>query len=244
VFYLPLFLQNAYGFQPATAGLAMLPFALPMVLTPHWTAKLANRVSGRLVLTIGLAVTAFGNFLFWLVAHSALPYSIFVVGMLVAGTGAGLLNGETVKVLGGAVPAARAGMASGLASTTRFLGILFGVAGLGAVLSYVTRSSFTAEAIKGGLDATSSASAARQVTSGNLTELLKSLPSAVREQLHLAGQNAFAHGFGAAALLAVVVASVACILTFVYVRTEDTEPGTKLDPKEQPCMTVDCRHPI
>ena len=33
IFYLPLFLQNAFHLSPAKAGLAMLPFALPMFLT-------------------------------------------------------------------------------------------------------------------------------------------------------------------------------------------------------------------
>src|ERR1700743_191897 len=41
VFYLPIFLQNVYGFDPTRAGLAMLPFALPMVFAPRLTAPLA-----------------------------------------------------------------------------------------------------------------------------------------------------------------------------------------------------------
>src|SRR5271163_3662126 len=32
IFFLPLYLQNAYGFEPRAAGIAMIPFALPMVL--------------------------------------------------------------------------------------------------------------------------------------------------------------------------------------------------------------------
>ena len=43
IFYLPMFLQNTYGFTPAKAGLAMLPFALPMFVTPRLGARLAMR---------------------------------------------------------------------------------------------------------------------------------------------------------------------------------------------------------
>ena len=78
-----------------------------------------------------------GNAAFWLVGRSHLPYGVFLVAMVIAGCGAGLLNGQTVKVLQGAVPEDRAGMASGLASTTRFIGILVSVAALGAILSDV-----------------------------------------------------------------------------------------------------------
>lgn len=39
VFYLPLFLQNAYGFDATRAGLSMLPFALPMVLVPRFVSR-------------------------------------------------------------------------------------------------------------------------------------------------------------------------------------------------------------
>ena len=143
VFFLPLFLQNAYGYAPFAAGVAMLPFALPMVLAPRLTAILASRFSGRALLTVGLAIAAIGNLLFWAVASAQLPYGAFVIGMLVVGAGAGLLNGQTVKVLGGAAPQDRAGMASGLASTTRFIGILVSVAGMGAVLASVVHRAFS-----------------------------------------------------------------------------------------------------
>ena len=46
IFYLRVFLQNAFGFSPAMAGLAMLPFALPMFLTSRLGAGLARRFPG------------------------------------------------------------------------------------------------------------------------------------------------------------------------------------------------------
>ena len=144
IFFLPLYLENAYGFEPLPAGIAMIPFALPMVLAPRITHQLATRFSGRSLLAAGLAITVVGNVAFWLVGRSHLPYGVFLVAMVIAGCGAGLLNGQTVKVLQGAVPEDRAGMASGLASTTRFIGILVSVAALGAILSDVARDRFVA----------------------------------------------------------------------------------------------------
>jgi hypothetical protein len=91
------------------------------------------------------------NLLFWLVAGADLPHAMFVASMVVAGYSAGLLNGTTVRVLDGAVPPGRAGMASGLASTPRFVGILVAVAGLGVLLSNGARRSFITDATAAGL---------------------------------------------------------------------------------------------
>jgi EmrB/QacA subfamily drug resistance transporter len=248
VFYLPLFLQNAYGFEPAKAGLSMLPFALPMVLAPRLTGKLGAKFSGRTMLTAGLAVTLLGNLLFWLVAKSGLGFGYFTVSMLVAGTGAGILNGETVKVLQGAVPPERAGMASGLASTTRFIGILVGVAALGAVLSDTAKSKFAELAIPSGLKGDPLASAAKKVTSGDIPGMLKGVPPAIRDQVHQAALHAYSAGFGLAALLAAGVSLIACVLTWHYVRSEDTAPAGKpvadKGRHEPHCKLIDCRHPI
>src|SRR6202012_3881393 len=58
VFFLPSFLQNAYGFEPLVAGVAMIPFAIPMVMAPRFTSKLSTYFSGRALLTAGLAIAA------------------------------------------------------------------------------------------------------------------------------------------------------------------------------------------
>ncbi|MGH8551488.1 MAG: MFS transporter [Methylococcales bacterium] len=140
--YLPLYLQNEFGFRPATAGLGMLPFALPLFFCPRIAAALATRISGRALLTIGLVVVAAGNLISATLVAKQMPYAVVAVGMLVTGCGAGLLNGETVKVLMGVVPPERGDMASGIGGTLRFVGLVIGVTGLGAVLESETERHF------------------------------------------------------------------------------------------------------
>ena len=164
----------------------MIPFALPMVLAPRITRRLATRFSGRSLLAAGLAITVVGNAAFWLVGRSHLAYGVFLVAMVIAGCGAGLLNGQTVKVLQGAVPEDRAGMASGLASTTRFIGILVSVAALGAILSDVARERFVAGAARTGLAMDAVREEAAHVTSGDLAGLLAAAPAGAREALRSA----------------------------------------------------------
>jgi EmrB/QacA subfamily drug resistance transporter len=244
VFFLPLYLENAYGFAPLAAGLAMAPFALPMVLAPRATNRLALRHSGRSLLSAGLLVTALGNAAFWLVARAGLDYAVFAAAMLLAGCGAGLLNGQTVKVLQGAVPEERAGMASGIASTTRFIGILVSVAALGAVLSDKARDVFAAGAAKAGLAPDAAAAAAARVTSGDLAGVLAAAPPGAREAVRSAALSAYGAGFAASAAVAAVVALAACLLAFGLISGRETAPALAKAPAKTPCKAVDCRDPL
>jgi EmrB/QacA subfamily drug resistance transporter len=230
IFYLPLFLQNAFDLSPAMAGLAMLPFALPMFLTPRLGAGLARRYSGRALLTVGLMTTVIGNLLLWALAQFSLPYPVFVLGMLVAGAGAGLLNSETTKVMQGAVRAQRAGMASGLTATTRFVGLLVGIAALGAVLAQVASHSFIAEGVTAGLDAETAAELAKHVTSGDVVGIVGTVPEALRASVWQIGNAAFADGFAAAALLAAAVAAAMALFTVLLVRRAECVAGTTVSP--------------
>jgi EmrB/QacA subfamily drug resistance transporter len=226
IFYLPLFLQNAFDLSPAMAGLAMLPFALPMFLTPLLGAGLARRYSGRTLLTVGLMTTLIGNLLLWALAHFSLPYPAFLLGMLVAGAGAGLLNSETAEVMQGAVPAQRAGMAGGLTATTRFVGLLVGIAALGAVLAHVASRSFIASGVAAGLDGEKAAELSKHVTSGDVGGIVGTVPEPLRTSIWQIGNAAFADGFAAAALLAAAIAAAMALLTLLLVRRAETLPAT------------------
>lgn len=142
--------------------------------------------------------------------------------MLVAGTGAGLLNGETATVMQSATPQQRAGMASGLCATARFTRLLVGAAGLGSVLSSIAERGFMAAAVKLGLAQDLSDNVAQRVTSGDLVGAVAQAPQNVRRGLQRIGVGAFAQGFSAASLTAASVALISAILTFALVRSSDT----------------------
>jgi EmrB/QacA subfamily drug resistance transporter len=226
IFYLPLFLQSAFDLSPLMAGLAMLPFALPMFFTPLLCAGLARQYSGRTLLTAGLMTTLIGNVLLWSLAHFSLPYPAFLLGMLVAGAGAGLLNSETAKVMQGAVPAQRAGMAGGLAATTRFVGLLVGIAALGAVLAHVASRSFINASVAVGLDPGKASELSKHITSGDVGRIISAVPAALRTSIWHIGSAAFGDGFAAATLLAAAIAAAMALLTLVWIPRNATLPVT------------------
>jgi EmrB/QacA subfamily drug resistance transporter len=217
IFYLPLYLQNAFGFAPVIAGISMLPFALPMFLVPRLGAKLCMRP--RSILLLGLCITAVGNIMMALVAGANGSYYGFALAMIVAGTGAGILNGETAKAVQGAVPANQSGVGSGIASTIRFTSLLFAVAALGAVLVSVMLTRFVPLAQNLGLSSADAVIMAKRFSAGDAAAMLSELSSHSREAVSGALRAAFDAGFGAAAWVAAVVAVVSLILTRLLMTT-------------------------
>ncbi|HIE5096013.1 TPA: MFS transporter [Stenotrophomonas maltophilia] len=140
---LPQYLQNGIGLGVLAAGAGMLPFAAAMLLFPGVGRRLGRRLSSPAVLAIGLSVTAAGNAVAGLAAWCQLPW-LALAAMVVIGAGGGLLNGETSKAIIGTAPRERAGMASGISATTRFVGILLGFTVLSSALSLGIRRSLSA----------------------------------------------------------------------------------------------------
>ena len=223
--YLPLYLQNVFSLSAALAGVAMLPFALPLFFMPRVAAALAERVSGRSLLTLGLAVVAAGNLLTAVVVGAHLSYAVVAVGMVTTGCGAGLLNGETAKVTMSVVPPERGGMASGISGTLRFVGLVTGITGLGTVLSGETARRFVDGAtgwVAGGTDPRSLVS---RIVAGDVRGATASLPQAARAAASELARLSFSSGFATVLFVAAATAGVAATLTYALVSPVETSPS-------------------
>src|SRR6202042_912819 len=196
---LPLYLQDAFVLSPAIAGLAMIPFALPLLIGPSVGGRLATRMSSRAILSFGLGLVALGNAIAAAAVLADLAYWTAAIGMFITGSGAGLLNSETAKAQVSSVPPERAGMASGLASTTRFIGIIAGVAGLGAVLSAVAESHLRQLGASVVSDqAIDWHGLSLRIVGGDANGAISALPDAIRAEIAAMVHSGVAAGFGAA----------------------------------------------
>jgi MFS family permease len=224
--YLPLYLQNAFGLSPAAAGLGMLPFALPLFFCPRIAAALSSRISGRDLLTLGLAIVAAGNVATALMVGSHLPYGFVALGMLATGCGAGLLNGETAKVSMSVIPPVRGGMASGISGTLRFVGLVTGITGLGAVLASETERRFVqSSALPSSYPFGDTAhQIVARVVAGDIPGVVAQTPEPFRAAIAELSRLSFATGFSLVLLVAGFVAAVAAGLTFAFVSPVETAP--------------------
>ena len=217
---LPLYLQDAFVLSPAIAGLAMIPFALPLLIGPSVGGKLAATMSSRAILSLGLGLVAIGNAVAATAVLTDLAYWTAAIGMFITGSGAGLLNSETAKAQVSSVPPERAGMASGLASTTRFIGIIAGVAVLGAVLAAVAEARLrklgTTLAPDQGIDWHE---LSQRIVGGDAQGALAALSDPIQKALGGAVHASVAAGFGAALFVAAVVAVVSSLASWRLIRS-------------------------
>lgn len=207
---LPLFLQNARGVAATYAGLAMLPFAVAMLVLPQVGRVLARRLSSSAILALGLSITALGNLLLAFAADGH-GTALTVLGMAILGSGGGLLNGETQKAIMGNVPPERAGMASGISTTSRFTGVLAGFAGLGAVLAEGTRSALQAPLALVDRQGAVAGDFIRRTLAGDMHGAAALLPGQAKMaegMARTAYSAGFAHAFLAAAIVAACAAAV------------------------------------
>jgi EmrB/QacA subfamily drug resistance transporter len=216
---LPLYLQGAFDQSPAAAGLAMIPFALPLLVGPSIGGRLAGRMTSRAILSFGLALVALGDAVAAAAVLADLGYWAAACGMFATGCGAGLLNSETAKAQVSSVPPERAGMASGLASTTRFIGIIAGVAGLGAVLLAVAESRLR----QLGMPLVPGQTVdwhglSLRIVGGDANGALLSLPDAVRAQIARTVHSSVATGFGASFALATIIAVLSSVASWRLIR--------------------------
>jgi EmrB/QacA subfamily drug resistance transporter len=221
--FMPIFFQHALGMAPRNAGLAMLPLALPLFIVPRIVSSyLSHRLSGRVLLTVGLGLLSVGLALVALVAAS-LDYRLILIGMMVAGVGAGLLNGETTKVGMTVIPAERAGMASGISGTMRFTGIVLGFAALGVVLFSRISAFITASLPE--LDDQVRAGFIRDIASGDLSGA--DVAASTSAPLHALALRAFSQGYVLLFTTSAVFCLIAAVLVWGLVRASDTQPIAK-----------------
>lgn len=214
---LPLFLQNGLGQTPLRAGFDMLPFAGAMLVFPYVGRVIGRRTASSAILTLGLSVTAAGGVLTSWGAHLG-AMAVSMAGMLVLGSGGGLLNGETQKAIMSNVPHDRAGMASGISTTARFSGILMGFAVLSGVLATVVRGSLANSACGAGAECDHGRRFADAVVSGDLSRAVTGLAGPARALAVAQAHAAYSGGFSTAMAIAALGAGLSALLVHLLMR--------------------------
>jgi EmrB/QacA subfamily drug resistance transporter len=130
--YLTLYIQNQLEYSPLEAGLRFLPLTLVSFAAAPIASHLEERVSARVLFGLGLGLVGVGLLLMRSITPES-DWTALLPGMLVAGAGVGCVNPIIASVAVGVVEPREAGMASGINSTFRQVGIATGIAALGAV---------------------------------------------------------------------------------------------------------------
>ena len=222
--YLTLYIQDVLGFTPLQAGLRFLPSTLLSFVVAPIAGRLSVRMPVRLLLGSGLLLIGIG-LLTMTAIDAASSWTALIPGFVLAGAGVGLVNPPLASTAVGVVPVERSGMASGINSTFRQVGIATGIAGLGAVFQHSVTSGTTAALIADG-HAREIVSAAHGrlgtlLESGEVTQIARTLSPAARNALEHSYRVGFTGAFTTIAAIAAIVALVGAAFAFVLVRSRD-----------------------
>ncbi len=221
--YLTLYIQNVLGYSALEAGLRFLPVTILSFLVAPVSGKLAERVGIRYFLAVGLALVGAGLLLMGGLEPGD-DWTAMLAGFMIAGGGIGLVNPPLATAAVGVVEPARAGMASGINSTFRQVGIATGIAGLGAIFQHVVNG--RAEEFGRAVTAAGGPAGPPPGVEGQFSDFISfGLYRPVAERfgggVETAGREAFLAGLNDILIYAGALAFVGALLCLVLVRPSD-----------------------
>jgi predicted MFS family arabinose efflux permease len=217
--YLVIYIQNLLGYTAFQAGLRFLPLTGGIFLVAGIAGRLTTKVPIRALIGTGFALTTAGL----LLMRGLTPtdsWTHFLPGFIIAGAGVGLINVPLASTAVGVVAPERAGMASGINSTFRQVGIATGVAALGTILASQLRSQVVVHLAHTPLAAHAHA-LGEQISTGAVAHAIDSQPPALRGLVAGAARASYATALNELLLIAACITAVATVVTFVTIRARD-----------------------
>jgi MFS family permease len=133
-FTLPFYLQILRGFDPLSAGLCFVPFAVGQLIAAPRSATTVARFGYRPVMTTGLAIVG-ATLIALTVIDLDTPLWLLLFVFFLFGLGMGNVIAPASTVMQNVLPLARAGAGSAVQNTVRQVGGALGVAIVGTVLA-------------------------------------------------------------------------------------------------------------
>jgi len=218
--YLVLYLQDILGYSALGTGVRLMVISGAILAVSTVAGRLSSRVPVRLLIGPGLILVGVGLLLMrGLGAGSA--WTHLIPGMIVGGVGIGMVNPPLASTAVGVVQPQRAGMASGINSTFRQVGIATGIALLGSLFSNKVKNEVLAQvAAVPGLHGRGPQIAAA-VQSGQVRPLIGKLPPAAGQAVGTITRTAFTTGLNLILLVAAIIALVSGVVSLAAIRSRD-----------------------
>ncbi len=243
--YLVIYVQNVLGYSAVATGVRFLYLSVASFFAAAIAGRLSEHVPVKWLIGPGFVVLGFGL----LLLHGIQPDSSWthlIPGLIVSGVGVGMINPPLASTAVGVVPVARAGMASGVNSTFRQIGIATGIAALGSIFSRqvasAVRPELSPKVPPQALDGLTAA-----LSGGQVEPAAKAAQAAATQQggasagqqaydlIHQVGTSAVVDALNHITVIAMVVAFTSAALSFVLIRQRDfvARGGPEVPEREQ-----------
>jgi EmrB/QacA subfamily drug resistance transporter len=216
--YFVIYLQDVLGYSALGAGLRIAVLSLAQLVTSVIAGRLSEHVPTRWLIGPGLLLVGVG-----LIVMAGLnggsAWTHLIPGFIIAGLGGGLVNPPLASTAIGVVPPDQAGMASGVNTTFRQVGIATGIAALGSIFTSAIQNHLSGAlppSLKG--SAGSMVSAVRQ---GSVGHLLASVQAADRAAVGVALRSSFAAALNELLYVTAALALVGAVCAMLLIRRKD-----------------------
>jgi EmrB/QacA subfamily drug resistance transporter len=213
--YLTLYIQNILGYTALESGIRFMPVSLLSFVVAPVSGKLSERFGVRWFMVGGLLLVGLGLFLMSGL-EAGDDWTALLAGFLFAGGGIGMVNPALATAAVGVVPPRQSGMASGINSTFRQVGIATGIAAWGAIFQHDVKAEFLKQA-------SADVKARLAGRAGEVSDFI-AFGGARRTgnpQLARLGEQAYVYGLNHLLVIAALVAFVGAVATAVLIRPAD-----------------------
>lgn len=124
---LPFYLQHILNYSPSKIGLLMTAFPLTMAVVAPLSGHASDKFGPVLLTTGGLTITGLGLLYFSMLTVEARFYNI-VLPLMLIGLGSGMFQSPNNSSVMSSVPPEKLGIAGGINSLVRNLGMVTGIA--------------------------------------------------------------------------------------------------------------------
>jgi EmrB/QacA subfamily drug resistance transporter len=218
--YLVLYFQDILGYSALGTGVRVMVLSGGILVTATVAGRLTSKVPVRLLVGPGLILVGVSLLLMRGLTEAS-AWTHLIPGMIVGGIGVGLVNPPLASTAVGVVPPQQAGMASGINSTFRQVGIATGIALLGTLFSSEVKSEVVRQVATRPSLAHQGAKIAAAVQSGEVSALIAKLPPSARQAVAVVTRTAFTTGLNRILLVAAIIALAAGVLSFLLIRGRD-----------------------
>jgi EmrB/QacA subfamily drug resistance transporter len=229
--FLVIYVQNVLGYSAVATGVRFLFLSGASFFAAAAAGRLTEKVPVKWLIGPGFLVLGVGLLLI-LGIHDDSSWTHLIPGLIVSGVGIGMINPPLASTAVGVVAVERSGMASGVNSTLRQVGIATGIAALGSIFSQQVADAvrprlegkMPPSAVNGLADALSGGQV-RAAATGAQQAATSARGSQVGQQafdlVNRVGTSAVVDALNHIVLIAAIIAFVSGLLCLVLIRQKD-----------------------
>jgi EmrB/QacA subfamily drug resistance transporter len=218
--YLVLYLQDDLGYSALGTGLRLLLMSGVTLVTATIAGRLSTRMPVRWLIGPGLFLVGVG-LLLMTGLDGASTWTHLIPGFVVAGAGSGMVNPPLASTAVGVVSPQRSGMASGVNTTFRQIGIATGIAAYGSIFASSLQNK-----LGQALSSTPQLHAelprvAAAVQQGDAAQVIGAVPQSVRGPLVAAIHSSFASTLDILLVVSAILALAGAVCAVTLIRSKD-----------------------